>query len=105
MHLGTALRRVAHGEVRDRLLVPVLEDLEIVGGQVADQSAFSIRYRDGDVDQIDARLEYRLLGGRWRGWRRREKRDRQDPRPAREGSKRHRPALYTAPIGPVTPSV
>ena len=59
---GTPVAAVARGEIADRLLPAVFEDLEIVGGQVGDEAALPVGDRDADVDQIDAARGTRAAG-------------------------------------------
>jgi hypothetical protein len=51
-------------EVRDRLALAVLENLQVVGGQVGDEVPAAVGDGDTDVHQLDAGAERRLLSSR-----------------------------------------
>jgi hypothetical protein len=72
-------RIVAPREVFDRLLLPVLEDLEVVGGQVRQEHSFAVGDGDAEGDKIRLDAEGRLPGGNWRQEREEEAEGRDQP--------------------------
>src|SRR5207244_8813452 len=56
-----AFDRAAGGEVTNRLLLPVLVDLEVVAREIDDEAAFLVADCHPEVDEVDPALEHRDL--------------------------------------------
>ena len=61
MQLRAAGSSIAGGEVADRLLPAVFDDLEVVGREIGDELALPVGDGDAEVDEVDAGPEDRHL--------------------------------------------